>query len=257
MKTTKTLGKKNCSVGATCKGTCISKAKDCLVTLSPKNKKRISDAVRKLKAGSSDKNRRATIEKAEKEFIKKGGSVPAAAKLLTTLLGNKGPEYKGSGPENLKAVINDFYKLTGRTQRLKTITTGDGRSQADRRNESIKISNKANAIQARKEIFHELFHFAAQSTPKAKQSEKDFINSRKTGEPKYLNEITGKKVFGLEKAYPGKFPNSYTGKWYGSGATEVFSTGGENFSSASDLSKFYKSDPEHFQLIMKYIKGDL
>lgn len=121
MKTTKTLGKKNCSVGATCKGTCISKAKDCLVTLSPKNKKRISDAVRKLKAGSSDKNRRATIEKAEKEFIKKGGSVPAAAKLLTTLLGNKGPEYKGSGPENLKAVINDFYKLTGRTQRLKLL----------------------------------------------------------------------------------------------------------------------------------------
>ncbi|MFA9290818.1 MAG: ImmA/IrrE family metallo-endopeptidase [Solirubrobacteraceae bacterium] len=247
----KRTGDKKCSIGANCKNTCISKAKDCLVPLSPKNKSKIIGAVNSLKKLKA-------INQAEKAFISKGGSVPAAAKLLAVLLDRPGPQYKGEGPLALKQIINDFYKLSGKEFRLSTVSLGEGRSQADRRAGTIKINAKNNLIQQRKELFHELGHFAGKSTSKAARAETDFIEKRKTSAtPKLLSEITGSKAFGLEKAYAGKFPNPYTAKYYISGATEVFSTGFENFSSASDLSKFYKSDTEHFGLIMKYIKGEL
>jgi hypothetical protein len=245
------LGPKKCIVGANCKNSCISKAKDCLVQISPKNKSKIITAVNSLKRAKA-------INLAEKAFISKGGSVPAAAKLLSVLLGRPGPTYKGTGPNFLKQIINDFYKLSNKEYRLNSVNLGEGRSQADRRAGTIKINAKSNLIQQRKELFHELGHFAGKSTPKTAKAETDFIEKRRTSAiPKLLSEITGNKTFGLEKAFDGKFPNPYTAKYYISGATEVFSTGFENFSSASDLSKFYKSDPEHFGLIMSYIKGTL
>jgi hypothetical protein len=241
---------KNCSLGASCKQTCIARSKDCLPLVSPKNRLRIQSAVARLKKSKA-------IDRAEKEFISKGGSIPAAGKLLTALLSRERISYSGSAPEGMKDMVSDFYTLTGKTQKLAEVSLGAGRSQADRRNRSIKINSEANALRQRKELFHELGHFAGQSNKASIQAEKDFLNSRiKPGSKlELLNDIMGTNKFGMERAYRGRFPNPYTGKYYISGATEVFSTGFENFASASDLSKFYKSDPEHFSLIMSYIRG--
>ena len=67
------LGKKNCGVGASCKGTCISKDKDCIASLDKAQKTKVSKAVRRLLTSAANP-KRTFIPKPEGKLIGEGAN---------------------------------------------------------------------------------------------------------------------------------------------------------------------------------------
>ena len=85
------LGKKNCSVGASCKGTCISKDKDCIASLDKAQKTKVGKAVRRLLA-SVVNPKRTFIPKPEGKLIGEGANGEVRA-LNSAVLVKTGPSF--------------------------------------------------------------------------------------------------------------------------------------------------------------------
>jgi hypothetical protein len=103
--------------------------------------------------------------------------------------------------------------------------------------------------------FHEMAHCAeylARDT--AGKDAEDWVKARSTGEVKLLSALTGNDGYGDETAHPDSFIHPYVGKLYGNGQTEVHSIGLQAFANPKDLVSLYKDDPEHFRLMMRFIR---
>jgi Phage Mu protein F like protein len=103
--------------------------------------------------------------------------------------------------------------------------------------------------------FHEMAHCAeylARDT--AGKDAEDWVKSRSSGEITLLSKLTGNDRYGDETAHPDSFIDHYVGKLYGDGMTEVHSMGLQAFANPADLADLYKQDPEHFRLMMRFIR---
>lgn len=105
-------------------------------------------------------------------------------------------------------------------------------------------------------LYHEMGHHLEYSYPDVAQMARDFLIRRASGEPRKLNELDNTDIYNdNEIAYPDKFIDSYVGKVYQSGHTEVISMGLQHLVSVKGMYEFYKRDPEHFMLTVKAIQG--
>jgi hypothetical protein len=249
---------KTCSIGSKCKGTCIEKSKACLPELTAAKKSKVSDAVKKLNS------RESVIDKLIKDFENKGGSIPAASKLLvglSELHSSKKVEEKigkiNFASESLKENTRAFLQLTGKTNiDLEKVTSSKAGSHAIGTQKSVNIKEGLSTIAERQQLYHELGHYA-EYLPGNKKRANDFIEKHATGPVQSLRKITGNNSWTLsEVARPGNFFSPYVGRIYASGNTEVFSVGLEQFASPAKLSAFYQKAPEHFNLIMDFIKSE-
>jgi hypothetical protein len=230
---------KTCAIGVKCKGSCISKSKNCLPDLSAAQKSKVSSAVNKLKPKPFD------------------GKISSAAQLLEKLTGPKKEgdrltEKISVAPELLNHV-KDFNRLVGRDLNIKEVRLAPERSYADMGAGLIVIDSRKPASSHRVALFHEMGHFLERSSPKIMTQAKEFIEQKATGPKQLLAKLTGDNRYGSEQAFPGKFVFPYVGKTYISGSTEVISVGLEHFISPLAMSKLYKADPEHFNLIARLL----
>ena len=254
----KLVGDKKCSIGARCKGTCIEKTKECLIDTKPADKTKIKKAVEKLGG------RATSVDRLVKEFEKKGGSIPAASKLLVGLSGLNDPkkiEEKLNkitfASSSLKENTREFLQLTGKTNiGLDKVNSSKAGSHAIGTQKSLNIKEGLPSLSERQQIYHELGHFSEYLGDNKKKAN-DFIEKQATGPIQSLRKITGNNTWTLsEVARPGNFFSPYVGRIYASGNTEVFSVGLEQFASPAKLSAFYQKSPEHFNLIIEFIKSD-
>lgn len=231
---------KNCKLGAKCKGSCISRSKSCLPELPPEQKTRVTTAVKAL----------------QKQQVY--GKISSFAKLLDRLQISEAKaksitESTKVSPE-LLGHVTDFNRLTGKSIRIKEIKLSPERSYADMGTGLIVIDSRKPASGYRLAVFHEMGHFLERSNPKLMAQSKDFVQKKATGPKQLLSKLTKDPRYGTEQAFPGKFVYPYVGKTYLSGSTEVVSVGMEHFISPLAMSKLYKADPEHFNLIVKMLE---
>ena len=147
----------------------------------------------------------------------------------------------------------DFCQLTGKDVGVKAITNEDNRSYADDANMTIGLENGSPRTR-RQILFHEMGHFAEFADPESTKIASDWVNKRATGEPESLREMTGHSYDEDEMASPDNFFDTYVGKKYEDGFTEVHSMGLEKFSNGYKVTQLFKKDREHFDLITRYIR---
>jgi hypothetical protein len=247
----KKSGKKVCSLGASCKGACISRSKNCLTNLAPSQKAKVSKAAEKLQAS--------ILSVKVNKFT---GSIAEATKLLedfnsrTSKLSAAIITSKAKVAKELLEHAADFNQLTGKElTKLKEIKLSPERSYANVKEGIIVIDSRKNPLSFRAAVFHEMGHFLERSDPKYMSKATEFVKSNATGPKEQLSKLTGDSRYApTEYAYPGKFLNPYVGKLYLSGATEVVSVGLEHFSSPLNLAKLYKADPVHFKVIAEILE---
>jgi hypothetical protein len=150
----------------------------------------------------------------------------------------------------------DFYQLIDKDLGIEKISpSGDTRACAKLRENWVNLPNEI-ASKDRKWIqFHEMAHFAEFRDKKAGKEAEDWVQRRTTGVPVPLSQLTGNPAYkDDETAHPDSFIDHYVGKLYGQGITEVHSMGLQAFADPDKLVDLYKQDPEHFRLMMRYIR---
>jgi hypothetical protein len=147
----------------------------------------------------------------------------------------------------------DFCQLIDKPSGVKEIKFGADRAHAIPGRGSIDL--QIEKVQAsRVTQFHEMAHCAEYTHPSAGKEAEDWVRSRSTGEITLLSKLTGNDRYGDETAHPDNFIDHYVGKLYGNGMTEVHSMGLQAFANPVDLVDLYKQDPEHFRLMMRFIR---
>ena len=162
-----------------------------------------------------------------------------------------------SGVTDKKGTLNnaiDFYQLIDKDLGVEKIHAQTERAYAIEKSSEIAIPDNRTAKYRRSTQFHEMAHFAEFRDPQVAIDAKKWIRSRATGELDYLNRITNLPFDNNELAYPDNFIHPYVGKSYLTNSTEALSMGLEVFSNPKTLVDLYRSDSEHFNLIMGYIR---
>lgn len=247
----KKLGVKNCTLGANCGDTCISRADNCPIE---KGNKEVKTAVSKIKGGVFP-------QKQLENFIATP-TIPKANLFLAELFKDSskqngyGAEVSGKNADTISTAIKDFQAATGVSLRLNKVEEKPVKnSSADRRAGLINIAEQSNPAVARKQAMHELGHFLGQATPENIKAERDYIIANRTSDkPELLSKLTGSEKYKLETAYPGTWSDPYIGKVYISGATEVLSKASENLASGKDLVSMFEKDRPLFDTLMGAIK---
>jgi hypothetical protein len=84
---------------------------------------------------------------------------------------------------------------------------------------------------------------------------RDWIEGRAEGAAKSIAELTGDSRYrASETALPDKFIHPYVGKLYPGPITEVHSMGLESFADGHSVVELFKKDPDHFDLMIRYIR---
>lgn len=152
---------------------------------------------------------------------------------------------KNAGPE-LKEQMAEFYQLTGGkgANSIRKITYTKERPYA--------IDDKVATAKGDKEaLLHEMAHHIEFEDVRIRFAAAKWVESKATGEPRTLNEITNSKLFDSDEiAYPGKYLHPYIGKKYEDFCTEVISMGMEQFTSPRRLAKFAADHPDHFAFLI-------
>lgn len=161
----------------------------------------------------------------------------------------------GYDPKQLRQDMADFYRLTGgRLAAVKIQSTGAKRASASEihghRTSIVNIDGRF----TRATLFHELAHHL-EADPLALAAGKGFLEKRREGnEVHRLRDLTGNDGYRTnEYAYKDSWFNPYIGKHYDD-ATEVFSMGVESFSDPEVLAQRLAQDPEHFALVLGYMR---
>jgi phage gp29-like protein len=281
-------GKKNCKTGLSCGGSCISRLKICdreldgetraLVALFRKRiKKGDAEAVEKLdklrnaqNARSKNKAEKSNLDyltselenlsmadyldkfkaklvmkRIQEELLNTGLSIEQAAKIVDEI---KMPELIRSSVE--EAAI-DFLRITNGigAKKLKEFVRTSNRAHAEFEAGVINIG-----LARKREIFHEMGHFAEDEVDGSVQKNTDWVKSRATGAKQRLSALTGNKNYDTtELAYPDNFYNPYVGKTYPN-ATEVMSMGLEKFRNTQEMVNLWQQDKEHFKLVIDFLK---
>jgi hypothetical protein len=147
----------------------------------------------------------------------------------------------------------DFYQLTGKGFDIQTIRLESDRSYALDTDKSIGLED-LNPKARRRILFHEMGHHAEFNDPESTKLASDWVRERASGEPESLSKMTGLRYGDNEVAFPDRFISPYVGKHYDDGFTEVHSMGLENFADGHALTEFFKKDPDHFDLMIRYIR---
>lgn len=106
-------------------------------------------------------------------------------------------------------------------------------------------------------IIHEFAHNIEDASIKIKVAAREFLERRTAGEKaQTLNAITNSRRFRPDEvARPDKFFDPYIGKEYRGGATEVVSMGVQEM--YENPARLLEADPEHFDLIVDILTGNL
>jgi hypothetical protein len=147
----------------------------------------------------------------------------------------------------------DFCQLTGKGVGVRAIINEDDRSYANDTNMTIGLRS-GSPITRRRTLFHEMGHFVEFTDPESTKIASDWVKKRATGDPESLQKMTGHAYAEDEMALPDNFFHPYVGKQYEDGFTEVHSMGLEEFSDGYKVARLFKKDPEHFDLIIRYIR---
>jgi hypothetical protein len=151
----------------------------------------------------------------------------------------------------------DFYQLIGKDLGIETVhggETNDGRACANPLDNSISLGEGRSPKSHKKVQFHEMGHFAEYRDPASGKLAKDWIKDSAEGEAKPLAELTGDSNYGGETALPDSFIHPYVGKLYPGAVTEVHSMGLECFADGHSVVELFKKDPDHFDLMIRYIR---
>jgi hypothetical protein len=150
----------------------------------------------------------------------------------------------------------DFYQLIDRDLGIEKISpSGDPRACAKLAENWVNLPNEQPLKDRRWVQFHEMAHFAEFRDPEAGKLAEDWVKGRAEGVSVPLSQLTGNPGYrDDEVALPDNFIAPYVGKLYGHGITEVHSMGLQAFASGRMITDLYKRDPEHFQLMMNYIR---
>lgn len=243
--------KKNCSLGASCKNSCISKAKNCVPVLTPASKNKVKITSEKLQTSITQAN----------AFIK-SGKISEASKLIESFMSRntkaeaEAITAKIKVDKTLARDVTDFNQLTGKyLAKLKEIRLSPERSYADVKDGLIVIDSRTDLSRQRAAVFHEMGHFLERSDPKLMSASKEFVETRATGPKEQLRKILKDSRYAeTEYAYPGPWVTAYVGKTHISGATEVVSIGLEHFASPLALSKLAKADPLHAGFVARILE---
>jgi hypothetical protein len=257
---------KNCNVGISCGGSCISSKKVCSASLPEgmqDKKAALAAAVSTVSTTDrgSYKQLIAAGQSVTDRYVKEGRlgefsslyqelqaiGTAALTENLDAKLDKLEVIVEGSGnPQAIKQSIRDFYALTGEmsSETLEAVVISDKRPMASVGGGFIEVGDD------RSDIFHEAAHHIEADTD-IYLAAKQWRDSRAIGPAKPLAEITGISEYGDEEAVPGNFINPYVGKvYYGEDSTEVVSVGLEHFSNTQAMRTLYQGDREHFDLMV-------
>lgn len=245
--------KKNCSLGASCKNSCISKDKNCIPALPQTSRIRVKAAVEKLQT---------SIMQVKANTFIKSGKISEASGLIERFMGRNTTAEAEAITAKIKVDkalvqdVTDFNQLTGKSlAKLKEIKFSPERSYADVKDGLIVIDSRTDLSRRRAAVFHEMGHFLERSDPKLMSASREFVEARATGPKEPLRKILKDNRYAeTEYAYPGPWITAYVGKTYISGATEVVSIGLEHFASPLALSKLAKADPLHAEFIARILE---
>lgn len=164
----------------------------------------------------------------------------------------------GSKYTRSKTVRNaaDFYQLIGKDVGVEVIHElgNDGRAFASPLDHSISLAQGYSPKSLRSIQFHEMAHHTEFQDVTTGFMAKQWIQSRSEGEPKSLSELTGDNYKASETAFPDKFIHPYVGKLYSGLITEVHSMGLQCFADGHSVVELFKKDPDHFNLMIRYIR---
>ena len=150
-------------------------------------------------------------------------------------------------------MATEFFQMTklrGGTT-ISEFIQNSPRAYADKRDKLINVGSNVSKYV----IFHEMAHHLENNNSQVETAARDWIKSRASGKAEKLSKITGVKAYDDEEiAIPDRFIDPYVGKVYKQG-TEVISVGIERLHSPRAMLRFYKSDPEHFKLIVGILKS--
>jgi hypothetical protein len=165
---------------------------------------------------------------------------------------------KGTSPIGQKVISDaaiDFCQLVDKPTMIKSIEFDDKRARADLKNGIVHLTNGKSPLSTRITQFHEMAHHCEYQDKSAGVEAQEWVKGRSNGEITPLSELTGNNGYGAdESAHPDSFIDHYVGKLYGQGITEVHSMGLQAFADPDKLVDLYKQDPEHFRLMMRYIR---
>jgi hypothetical protein len=151
----------------------------------------------------------------------------------------------------------DFYQLIGKDLGVEVVhgPNHHGRACANPLDHSISLREGRSPKSHKKDQFHEMGHFAEFRDPDSGKLAKDWIEGRAEGEAKSIAELTGDSRYrASETALPDKFIHPYVGKLYPGAITEVHSMGLESFADGHSVVELFKKDPDHFDLMIRYIR---
>jgi hypothetical protein len=171
----------------------------------------------------------------------------------------------GMQPIQAEYVKNEFtnmFQTIGKDLPIETAGYSPGRSEARIKGHVIILPAELGTANFRSKLFHESAHFSEVDNPSVAKKAIDFVKERATGPQEKLSKLTGLPYGDAELAYPDRFIDPYIGKLYtdpkmfDTDTTEVMSVGFECFATPNQVVELYKKDPEHFQVIIDYIKQD-
>jgi hypothetical protein len=160
--------------------------------------------------------------------------------------------YWAANPSNLESGIKIIERYTSKSILVDvTVNRNNGREYASRSGIYVSSGTSPSVIA------HEIAHVVEMRNKHILQKSVDFLNKRAKGEKlRTLKSLTGRNYGRNEKAYKDDWEklggDAYSGKYYNDSATEILSMGIERLH--ADPLKFYRSDPEYFEFVVKTLQ---
>jgi len=160
---------------------------------------------------------------------------------------------------SMEANVKDGYEIVQRYTnkdylvKISIDLNSDDRAYHQRGTNFIKKTTDASVVA------HEVTHATEQQNSELLKKAREFLMKRANGEkPQKLRKLTGNKQYKVQEiAYKDKWVDLggdvYSGKDYGERATEILTMGIERLH--ADPIKFYRSDPEYFEFVVKTLQN--
>lgn len=160
---------------------------------------------------------------------------------------------------SMEANVKDGYEIVQRYTnkdylvKINIDLNSDDRAYYQRGTIFIKKTTDASVVA------HEVTHGTEQQNSELLKKAREFLMKRANGEkPQKLRKLTGNKRYKVDEiAYKDKWVDLggdvYSGKDYGERATEILTMGIERLH--ADPIKFYRSDPEYFEFVVKTLQN--
>lgn len=160
---------------------------------------------------------------------------------------------------SMEANVKDGYEIVQRYTnkdylvKINIDLNSDDRAYHQRGTIFIKKTTDASVVA------HEVTHATEQQNSELLKKAREFLMKRANGEkPQKLRKLTGNKQYKVQEiAYKDKWVDLggdvYSGKDYGERATEILTMGIERLH--ADPIKFYRSDPEYFEFVVKTLQN--